>query len=515
MKGYDKMSDPNNCIEILKVEEETGISDLGDTMKDAKLNCIEEKEQAIKQNYITDNSTAGVLGEKNQSHYSTNNQSHYSTNPGTIVDISEALQEQEQEQEEGQEDHIWPNKFPARIDESGYGDTKNWGALKIWVQLFFCSFSGLGYIVIHGLATIMSLVVAANRKKDPPCFFPIIFMNIICFMISIMVMYYVKKKVHGTSHNISLTLLLRYYDFAAFCMLILWAILVLYEKNLIDPTIGWVLFSISLFVVVVLSIILAAWPGTIRERFMRFFFMWPMNTDNNKIKSTKLLQILWITRQIFQIVVIVITILISSERANDWRKNKSKDDFDASLRYQAIRAFFQAGFCEEYFKFMLVAGVPFIPKYNRSKSAILHVSIVVGMAFAVIEDIMYATSFGWKAASRPIGWALHFMFAYPAAWMLTRQRDSILWLFEILFGFTVGVALHGGYDYLLFIAEEHEHLRWLALIALVMGCGGCCAGFGICCSPQTLPSEERKPKRQIQMATNRTHMVVQPHMIHA
>lgn len=124
------------------------------------------------------------------------------------------------------------------------------------------------------------------------------------------------------------------------------------------------------------------------------------------------------------------------------------DNEKDSLRYNAFQMYFGAAFCEEFFKFFIAASIPFISKYSKSKSAILHVCIVVGLAFDLVENIKYSMANGWLSMIRILGFCAHFVFAYPTALAITRQRDSILWILEVLGGFSLGVLLHGSFNYL-------------------------------------------------------------------
>lgn len=360
------------------------------------------------------------------------------------------------------------------------------------MQTTFFSFSGFILLVLHTAVAIVSLKVSNKSNYGAT-----IFMNVACFFIPFVAMHFIKLKINGTCHDVSLTLLLRYYNFSTTAMLGLWGLLLLCTHKQIGFKKLMIIFSVFLFLVLILSIALASYPGTIRQRCMKFFFIWPLKTEDNEEQQNpnKLVHILWITRQIFQVVVIVVTMVASFQLALEIRKN-SVHDLDESLRYNAKKAFFQAGFCEEYFKFFLAASVSFIPKYNKSKSAILQVSIVVSVAFSVVEDILYATRVGWAAAMRPFMFPLHYVFNYPLAFMITRQRDSIWWVFELFGGFIFAVGLHGVYDYVLFLGNENKELSWLSTIGIfVFAPALMWAGFVILISKKSLPKEENLPGR--------------------
>jgi RsiW-degrading membrane proteinase PrsW (M82 family) len=208
-----------------------------------------------------------------------------------------------------------------------------------------------------------------------------------------------------------------------------------------------IIFDFCLVLVFLLSLALASFPGTVRERIMRFCWMWPMD-NGSETKPNKLSHALWITRQIIQVFVIGYC-MVAAEIITVRMFHNEKEP----LRYNAFRMYFGAAFCEEFFKFFIAASIPFISKYSKSKSAILHVCIVVGLAFDLVENIKYSSMppysvGGWKSMRRIIGFCAHFVFAYPTALAITRQRDSILWILEVLGGFSLGVLLHGSFNYL-------------------------------------------------------------------
>jgi len=234
--------------------------------------------------------------------------------------------------------------------------------------------------------------------------------------------------------------------------------------------------------------------GTLRERCMRFFFMWPLKDEQNDSKKPdKLLHILWVVRQLIQAFIIGYTITTTDLILARFIYGNAH----LYLEKIAIFSFFRAAFLEEYFKFFIAASVPFIAKYSQSKSAILNISIMVGLSFALVEDITYCMMGGFSALKRVPMFPLHFVLAYPAAVAITRQRDSIVWIFELIGSFLIGVAAHGIFDYLALIPEENPNLWWTGLIALGLAGLFIAVGAYILWKNPFLPEDKLEKKEDV------------------
>jgi len=102
---------------------------------------------------------------------------------------------------------------------------------------------------------------------------------------------------------------------------------------------------------------------------------------------------------------------------------------------------------------------------------------MVGLSFALVEDILYCMIGGYGAFTRVPMFPIHFVCAYPAAVAITRQRDSIVWIFELIGSFLIGVAAHGIFDYLLFISVNPA-LTWCLYVGK-FGLGGLFIAVGV------------------------------------
>jgi len=371
------------------------------------------------------------------------------------------------------QENVWPKLTIVEIDESVY-------SFFTLIKVLCGTISGIMFLLLSSLLLVLSMMAEpAKLFHDPRLLrneIAVLFMNLMCFGIVLLVIHLIKIKITGTSNDVSISLLLRYYNLGAIFSTTLIVLVNFTPMKECSVGLSWlcqnpnfltmhkipqILFYCSLGMIMVLSVIMALYRGTLRERCMRFFFMWPLKDEQNDSKKPdKLLHILWVVRQLIQAFVIAYTMVATGLVIQKYAYGNKH----LYLEYESIRAFFQAGFCEEYFKFFVAASVPFIAKYSQSKSAILHVSIMVGLSFALVEDILYCMIGGYDAFMRVPMFPIHFVFAYPAAVAITRQRDSIVWIFELIGSFLIGVAAHGIFDYLAFIPRENSNLWWTGLI---------------------------------------------------
>jgi len=384
------------------------------------------------------------------------------------------------------QENVWPKLTIVEIDESVY-------SFFTLIKVLCGTISGIMFLLLSSLLLVLSMMAEPAKLLHDPRLprneIAVLFMNLMCFGIVLLVIHLIKIKITGTSNDVSISLLLRYYNLGAIFSATL--IVLINFTPMVECPVGlsWlcqnpnfqtmhpipqILFYCSLGMIMVLSVIMALYRGTLRERCMRFFFMWPLKDEQNDSKKPdKLLHILWMVRQLIQAFVIAYTMVATGLVIQKFAYGNEH----LYLEYESIRAFFQAGFCEEYFKFFIAASVPFIAKYSQSKSAILHVSIMVGLSFALVEDILYCMIGGYGAFTRVPMFPIHFVCAYPAAVAITRQRDSIVWIFELIGSFLIGVAAHGIFDYLLFISVNPA-LTWCLYVGK-FGLGGLFIAVGV------------------------------------
>jgi len=164
----------------------------------------------------------------------------------------------------------------------------------------------------------------------------------------------------------------------------------------------------------------------------------------------------------------------------------------------AMNAFLSAGFCEELYKFLFSGTVSAISLYSQSRVAILQLSVGSAAGFTLMEDIIYALNSGIVTLMiRLLFFPLHICFNQVAALGIARQRQTWGSCFEIFFCFFAGVALHGAYDYMLFLQKP----SWLFLISIcVVAPLTCWSGYRAWMvglrDPKFTPSNSEESARQ-------------------
>merc|ERR1719335_2080231 len=121
-------------------------------------------------------------------------------------------------------------------------------------------------------------------------------------------------------------------------------------------------------------------PGTFREKVLKFFFLWPFRTSEDAFETSNIDrfdQVVWFLRFAFT------TIAISSSMGL-WEHNLDK----------TITSSLGAGLHEEAYKLLLTGTIFMIPKYSRSRLALLYVSFIVGLGFGLAEDVVYINKYG-------------------------------------------------------------------------------------------------------------------------
>jgi RsiW-degrading membrane proteinase PrsW (M82 family) len=140
--------------------------------------------------------------------------------------------------------------------------------------------------------------------------------------------------------------------------------------------------------------------------------------------------------------------------------------------YIILTSIFTAGLDEELFKFLILASVCIIPKYEKSKSAILQTCVMTGLSFGAIETFMYGLGYGCDCyAKRIVGFPAHFLYTYVSAIALTRQRDEMMWVLEMIAALCISITIHalhniGQYYMALQLLEHDTNLLGLLQLAV-------------------------------------------------
>lgn len=147
---------------------------------------------------------------------------------------------------------------------------------------------------------------------------------------------------------------------------------------------------------------------------------------------------------------------------------------DQDLEQQAVHAFLIVALVEEFSKYIFVRGILYRdPNFNEPFDGIVY-SVMVGMGFATLENVMYVVDGGWGVAVLRMFTAVpaHAAFAVLMGYYLglskfVHRKSHYGW-----YGLAIATAFHGAYDYFWFIGQVNGVWAgvWIgAMVALVVG----------------------------------------------
>jgi RsiW-degrading membrane proteinase PrsW (M82 family) len=147
---------------------------------------------------------------------------------------------------------------------------------------------------------------------------------------------------------------------------------------------------------------------------------------------------------------------------------------DQDLSQQAVHAFIIVALVEELSKYIFVRGILYRdPNFNEPFDGIVY-SVMVGMGFATLENVMYVADGGWGVAVLRMFTAVpaHAAFAVLMGYYLglskfVHHKSHYGW-----YGLAIATLFHGAYDYFWFIGQVNGVWAgiWIgALVALVVG----------------------------------------------
>ena len=124
-----------------------------------------------------------------------------------------------------------------------------------------------------------------------------------------------------------------------------------------------------------------------------------------------------------------------------------------NIIHQAFKAFILVALIEEFSKFIFVRGNLYKkPDFNEPFDGIVY-TVMVGMGFATLENILYVFHGGLEVALWRMFTAVpaHATFAILMGFYLGKAKFSHSSKPYALFGLLAAVVLHGAYDFFLFI----------------------------------------------------------------
>jgi len=137
---------------------------------------------------------------------------------------------------------------------------------------------------------------------------------------------------------------------------------------------------------------------------------------------------------------------------------------------QAFSAFLLVALVEEFSKYIFVRGLLFPKKdFNEPFDGIVY-TVMVGMGFATVENIMYVFEGGYGVGVMRMFTAVpaHAIFAILMGYFLGQAKFKQKRFFYSLYGLLAATLFHGAYDFFLFLSFIPG--IWLgALVSLVIG----------------------------------------------
>lgn len=146
-------------------------------------------------------------------------------------------------------------------------------------------------------------------------------------------------------------------------------------------------------------------------------------------------------------------------------------DSTAHLGYLLFYVFIVVAFSEELVKMAMLLLYPYPrPFFNEPMDGIVY-TIMIGMGFAVVENIIYANNFGLETVMIRSFTAVpaHAIFAVFMGYFvgLSKFHPESKWKL-IGFGFLLAVGIHGVYDFFI-LQQYYEWLMGFGLLTVIVG----------------------------------------------
>jgi len=143
---------------------------------------------------------------------------------------------------------------------------------------------------------------------------------------------------------------------------------------------------------------------------------------------------------------------------------------EQDLTQQAFHAFLLVALVEEFSKFIFARGILYKNKhFNEPFDGIVY-SVMVGMGFATLENVLYAFQHGIGTAIFRIFTAVpaHACFAILMGYYLGKAKFEHNKSYYSLYALGIATLFHGAYDYCLFVSFV-PGIALGALVSLVVG----------------------------------------------
>ena len=146
-------------------------------------------------------------------------------------------------------------------------------------------------------------------------------------------------------------------------------------------------------------------------------------------------------------------------------------DSQEDIGFLLFYVFIVVAFSEELVKIVMLFVYPYPrPFFNEPMDGIVY-TIMIGMGFAIVENIIYANNFGLETILVRAFTAVpaHAIFAVFMGYFvgLSKFHPESKWKL-IGFGFLLAVAIHGLYDFFI-LQQYYEWLMGLGLLTVIVG----------------------------------------------
>lgn len=162
-------------------------------------------------------------------------------------------------------------------------------------------------------------------------------------------------------------------------------------------------------------------------------------------------------------------ITLPALKIEEWAEHHGFD-YNGNMLLTLVFAFVAVALTEEVLKFIVLLAFPFRQSFfNEPMDGIIY-SVMIGMGFATLENILYALDFGWGTTimraftAVPAHGIFAVMMGYYVGLAKFNQKNRVK---LILIGLGLAVAIHGTYDFFI-LQEAYEWLMLLAVVTLII-----------------------------------------------
>jgi RsiW-degrading membrane proteinase PrsW (M82 family) len=162
-------------------------------------------------------------------------------------------------------------------------------------------------------------------------------------------------------------------------------------------------------------------------------------------------------------------ITLPALKIEEWAEHHGFD-YSGNMFLTLVFAFVAVALTEEVLKFIVLIAFPFRQSYfNEPMDGIIY-SVMIGMGFATLENILYALDFGWGTTIMRAFTAVpaHGIFAVMMGYYIGLAKFDQKNRYKLIaIGLGLAIAIHGTYDFFI-LQEAYEWLMILAVVTLII-----------------------------------------------